>query len=405
MKKLRALGNTVLVIEHDLEMLKAADYIVDFGPGAGRNGGEVVGFGTPESIMNTPNSLTGKYLSGDWLVSKPRAERKGNNHFLKIEGATLNNLKNINVSIPLGMFVSVTGVSGSGKSTLVFDILNVGVTAYFNSNEKEGILGYRHMSGLENINNIIRIDQSPIGRTPRSNAATYTDVFKNIRNFYELISRQSGQNIKAKYFSFNVSGGRCEKCQGAGVISVPMYFSPDVEIVCPNCKAQRFQNKILEIKYKGYSIADVLEMSIEEACNIFSDIPEIYKTLEVLKEVGLGYLSLGQPATTVSGGEAQRIKLAKELSKRRKGHILYLLDEPTTGLHPHDTKKIITLLNKLVNQGNSLIVIEHNIDVILASDWVIDFGLEGGQSGGEIVALGTPKDISLSTKSETGKNT
>ena len=341
MQKLRDLGNTVLVIEHDLEMLKAADYIVDFGPGAGLNGGEIVAFGTPKTIMNIPNSLTGKYLSGKELVSKASGVRKGNNKFLKIEGATLNNLKNINVSIPLGMFVSVTGVSGSGKSTLVFDILNVGATEYFNSNIKKELLGYKHMSGFENINNIIRIDQSPIGRTPRSNAATYTEVFKDIRNFCELMSRNSGQNIKAKDFSFNVPGGRCEKCQGAGAISVPMHFLPDVEIICPQCKGRRFQNKILKIKYQGHSIADILKMTIAEACSVFADIPQIYKPLEVLKEVGLGYLILGQPATTVSGGEAQRIKLAKELSKTRKGRILYLLDELTTGLHPHDTKKLL----------------------------------------------------------------
>lgn len=400
--KLRDLGNTILVIEHDTEVMRAADYIIDMGPFAGKNGGEVVAAGKPEEIVNVSRSLTAKCIYKDDSSMVTAEKRKGNGKFIEIINACEHNLKHVNVKLPLGKFISVTGVSGSGKSTLMFDIFDLAVRQYFHqSGEVPG--KHEKISGLENINSIITIDQSAIGRTTRSNAATYTDVFTNIRNFYANLAPTVTNKMEAKYFSFNVPGGRCEKCQGAGVLSIPMHFLPDVQVKCPSCHGKRFKKKILEVKYQGYNISDVLDMSIDEACEVFENETAISEKLKLMKEVGLGYLRLGQPATTLSGGEAQRIKLAKELTKKGNGHILYLLDEPTTGLHPSDIEKLIIVLQKLVDQGNTVIVIEHNVQVIASSDYVIDFGPEGGDAGGELIACGTPMDLTKMEKSKTGK--
>ena len=400
LKKLRDLGNTVLVIEHDVEVMKAADYIIDFGPGAGKNGGEIVTAGSPEEVAACRASLTGAYISGVDKVHIPPERRAGNGKQISIYGAHKHNLKNIDVNLPLGMLVSLTGVSGSGKSTLLFDILGNEADAYFNLSKTRA--DDFKIEGLDNISNVITIDQSAIGRSSRSNAATYTDVFTYIRDLYASLEEAKSRNLQPGHFSFNVPGGRCEKCEGNGELTIAMHFLPDVQVKCPVCHGQRFQKNILAVKYKGFSIADVLNMTVSEALDVFSGYSPITDRLSVLQQVGLGYLGLGQSASTLSGGEAQRVKLAKELGKRTNGHTLYLLDEPTTGLHPHDVQKLISLFEQLVEQGNTVITVEHNLDVIAMSDWVIDFGPEGGNAGGKIIAQGTPEVVAKSPCSQTG---
>jgi excinuclease ABC subunit A len=402
LSRLRELGNTVLVIEHDLDMMKAADYIIDIGPGAGKNGGRVVAVGTPKEVSKCEDSLTGVHLAGKAHVLIRKHVQRGNDHALTVKGACAHNLKHINVSIPLGKLVVITGVSGAGKSSLLFDVLDTSVRHFLDSG-KAGKGDFESVSGLEHIDNIVTIDQSPIGRTVRSNAATYTDAFTPIRNLFAGLPESERAKLKANHFSFNVPGGRCEKCQGAGVLSVSMYFLPEVQVRCPACNGRRFKKEVLSVKYKNKDISDILNLTIREAIPLFAKIDAINDRLSLMAEVGLEYLQLGQPANTLSGGEAQRIKLAKELSKRGKGHILYLLDEPTTGLHPHDVGKLLTLLMRLVDSGNTVIIVEHNIDVIKAADWIIDMGPEGGDEGGEIVAEGSPNEIVRVKASYTGK--
>jgi excinuclease ABC subunit A len=401
LKQLRDMGNTVLVIEHDVEIMKAADCIIDIGPGAGRDGGCLVAIGTPAEVAVCDQSLTGRYLSGTENISIPENRRKPGRTVLSVEGAKEHNLKNLNVEIPLGLLVSFTGVSGSGKSTLLFDILDKAAGQRYNG---AGEMPGQHdlIQGWDHIDKVIPVDQTPIGRIPRSNAATYTDTFTAIRSVYAELPEAKKHKLQPRDFSFNVPGGRCEKCQGAGVLSVKMHFLPEVQVVCPVCKGARFKHEVINIKYEGYSISDVLNMSIQEAAELFRLVRPVGDKLDLLNEVGLGYLKLGQPATTLSGGEAQRIKLSKELSKKSKGHTLYLLDEPTAGLHPQDVKKLISVLQRLVDAGNSVVVIEHNLEVIKTSDWVIDFGPEGGINGGEIMAFGTPEQVAASAKSHTG---
>ncbi|WP_207725784.1 ATP-binding cassette domain-containing protein [Clostridium sp. DJ247] len=397
LKKLRNMGNTILVVEHDPEFIEAADYVIDMGPEAGKNGGNVIAAGTPEQIRNIPESVTGKYLFTSTLKT-PCNLRSGNGKSIRIMNASKYNLKNVDVEIPLGKLVALTGVSGSGKSTLLFDVLYQYVESDFqNLSDCEGI------TGLNDFKEVLVIDQAPIGRSSRSNAATYADIFSLIRTLFAGLPKAKQNGIKAKDFSFNVAGGRCEKCEGAGVINVPMHFMPDIQVICPVCHGQRFQQHVLDVKYRGHSISDVLDMGINEAHSLFSDCNQVADRLSVLKQVGLGYLTLGQPASTLSGGEAQRIKLAKELGKASTGHTLYLLDEPTTGLHPQDVQKLIFLLNRMVDQGHSVIVIEHNMDFIQSSDWIIDFGPEGGTSGGQIIGAGTPEQIMSLQTSFTGR--
>lgn len=401
LRKLRDLGNTVLVIEHDVEMMLAADWIIDFGPGAGNHGGEVVAAGAPEEIALALGSVTAKYLSQPGTTVKQQC-RAGIGKSLSVLGATEHNLKNIDVEIPLGKLVALTGVSGSGKSTLLFDIIGRKAEMIFHTSQ---LLpgASRRVLGLEYVSNVITIDQSPIGRNGRSNAATYTDVLTEIRSVYSALPETRKRGLSAKHFSFNVDGGRCEKCEGAGKILISMHFMPDVEVTCPACKGKRFKKEVLAVTYHGYSISDVLNLTVEEATELFKNEPSIYNRLSILERIGLGYLTLGQPATTLSGGEAQRIKLAKELGKKNTGHTLYLLDEPTTGLHPQNVVQLMKVLDKLVDQGNSVVVVEHNLDVIRASDWIVDFGPEGGVTGGEIIAFGTPAAIMDIPISQTGQ--
>ncbi|MFZ5351886.1 MAG: excinuclease ABC subunit UvrA [Bacillota bacterium] len=400
LKKLRNMGNTVLVIEHDTDMMLEADWIIDMGPGAGRAGGRIVAAGTPEELMHNTESITGRHLNKHTFENcSNRSCFSGS--FIEIKGAKEHNLKNIDVSIPIGSLIAVTGVSGSGKSTLVFDILDKAVSQRLNSSRNTP---GKHESiwGLEKIDRIATVDQTPIGRIPRSNAATYTDIFTPIRSLFSGLSEAKSAGLTARDFSFNVPGGRCDRCEGAGVLTIGMHFLPDVEVTCPVCKGKRFKRQILAVKYKNMNISDVLEMSIDEALELFSDRKEIAARLKVLADVGMGYLKLGQPATTLSGGEAQRVKLAKELGRNGKGHALYLLDEPTTGLHPEDVRKLITLLRKLVEAGNSVCVVEHNLELIHSSDWIIDLGPEGGEKGGMIIAQGTPEDVMKIKDSYTG---
>ncbi|GAB6066135.1 excinuclease ABC subunit UvrA [Aquifex pyrophilus] len=402
LKGLRDLGNTVIVVEHDPETIESADYVIELGPGAGKNGGYIVAKGSVEEIKNNPNSLTGAYLSGRKEIPIPEERKKPGDKFIRIVGAREHNLKNITVEIPLGLFVCITGVSGSGKSTLIYDILYKYAKNYFyGTHEQVGKV--ERIEGLEYIDRVINVDQSPIGRTPRSNPATYTKVFDLIRNLFAQTPEARARGYKPGRFSFNVKGGRCEACQGEGVIKVEMHFLPPVYVTCEVCKGKRYNRETLEVKYKGKSIADVLEMTVDEAYEFFENHPPIRRRLQVLKDVGLGYLKLGQPAPTLSGGEAQRIKLARELSKKDTGRTLYLLDEPTTGLHMDDINKLIKVLRRLVEKGNTVVVIEHNLDVIKCADWVIDLGPEGGERGGEVVAVGTPEDIANNPKSHTGK--
>ncbi|NPB05990.1 MAG: excinuclease ABC subunit UvrA [Aquificae bacterium] len=402
LKGLRDLGNTVLVVEHDPETIEQADWVIELGPGAGKHGGRLVAEGTVEEIKRNPRSLTGAYLSGRKEIPVPPERRKPTDKRIKIVGARQHNLKNLTVEIPLGLFVCVTGVSGSGKSTLLYDVLYRYAKNYF-TGSREPVGEVDRIEGLEHVDRVINVDQSPIGRTPRSNPATYTKVFDLIRNLFAQTPEARARGYKPGRFSFNVKGGRCEACQGEGVIKVEMHFLPPVYVTCEVCKGKRYNRETLEITYKGKNIADVLEMTVEEALEFFENVPSIRRKLEVLKEVGLGYLTLGQPAPTLSGGEAQRIKLARELSKRDTGRTLYLLDEPTTGLHADDVRKLVAVLRKLVERGNTVVVIEHNLDVIKCADWVIDLGPEGGEKGGELVAQGTPEEVALNPRSHTGR--
>ncbi len=402
LRRLRDLGNTVLVIEHDLEMLRAADHVVDIGPGAGRDGGRLVEAGPPERIAACAASLTGGHLSGRLTVPVPAHRRKGNGRRLVIRGARENNLKNITVELPLGTLIAVTGVSGSGKSSLMLDVLDRAACNRL-SGGKEAEGAYEAIEGWEHLDGVLTIDQAAIGRTPRSNAATYTDAFTPIRVAFAGTEGARKTGLSARDFSFNVPGGRCERCQGAGVLSVEMHFLPDVQVRCPACRGRRFTRKALSATFKGYDIAAVLDMTVEEALPVFRDVPEAASRLAVLSDVGLGYLTLGQPATTLSGGEAQRIKLAKELGRRASGGTLYLLDEPTTGLHPADTARLLGVLQRLVDAGNTVTVIEHNLDVIKCADWVIDLGPEGGEAGGRLVAQGTPERVAGIQASLTGR--
>ena len=403
LKHLRDLKNTVLVVEHDEDTMWASDYIIDIGPGAGVNGGRLVAAGTPEEVAKNPDSITGKYLSGEMTIPVPKKRRKVRaGHELVVVGARENNLKNIDAHFPLGVMTVVSGVSGSGKSTLVNTILANELLARLH--RAQTVSGtHERIDGIEKINKVIVIDQSPIGRTPRSNPATYTGVFNQIRELFASQPEAEVRGYKAGRFSFNVKGGRCEHCQGDGVNKIEMHFLPDVYVTCPACHGKRYNHEALEIKYKGKDISEVLDMTIDEAVEFFKNIPSIAPKLRTIQEVGLGYIRLGQPATTFSGGEAQRIKLATELSRRSTGKTLYILDEPTTGLHTDDVKRLLTILNKLVDGGNSMIIIEHNLHVIKSADWVIDMGPEGGLKGGEICAEGTPEDLAKSAKTPTGE--
>lgn len=402
LKRLRDLGNTLIVVEHDEETMYAADYIVDIGPGAGVHGGEVVCAGDIDEIKACKNSITGQYLSGKKIIPIPKKRRKGNGKFLKIKGAAANNLKKVDIDIPLGTFTCVTGVSGSGKSSLVNEVIYKSLSAKLTrSNIRPGESA--SISGISNLDKVIDIDQSPIGRTPRSNPATYTGVFTDIRDLYSQTNDAKMKGYAPGRFSFNVKGGRCEACEGDGILKIEMHFLPDIFVPCEVCKGKRYNRETLEIKYKGKSIHDVLEMTVEEALEFFSSIPRIARKLQTLYDVGLGYIKVGQSATTLSGGEAQRVKLATELSKRSTGKTIYILDEPTTGLHTADVHKLIEVLEKLVDGGNTIVVIEHNLDVIKTADYILDLGPEGGDQGGYLVAKGTPEQVAKSKKSYTGQ--
>lgn len=406
LRRLRDLGNTVLVVEHDLELIKAADHLVDIGPGAGKHGGQIVAAGTPDEVSKNKDSLTGAFIAKTMSVPIPE-HRRSNWQFdpqkaLTIRGARQFNLKNLTVKIPLGLLVAVTGVSGSGKSSLIFNILDRAAHQRLNGatdmpGEHDSITGWEH------IDKVITIDQQHIGRIPRSNAATYSDTFTPIREAFAATPEAKQNKVTARHFSFNVPGGRCERCEGAGTLTVKMHFLPEVEVRCPACRGRRFKRETLAVKYRGYDISQVLNMTVEEALALFADVPAAASRLKVMSDVGLGYLQLGQPATTLSGGEAQRVKLAKELGRRAKGRTLYLLDEPTTGLHLADTARLLLLLQRLVDAGNSVVVVEHNLDLVKVADWVIDLGPEGGEAGGQLLAEGTPEDVAKVKESYTGQ--
>lgn len=402
LKNLRDLGNTLVVVEHDEDTIREADYIVDIGPGAGEHGGEVVAAGTLEDIMNTEKSITGQYIKGVRTISVPEERRKGEGKYISIKGAKENNLKNVSAKFPIGLFTCVTGVSGSGKSTLVNGILYKGIHKKLN-NSKDNPGKHKEITGIENVDKVINIDQSPIGRTPRSNPATYTGVFDIIREVFSNTKEAKMRGYKPGRFSFNVKGGRCEACSGDGIIKIEMQFLSDVYVPCEICKGKRYNRETLEVKYKGKNISDVLNMTVEEALNFFENIPRIKNKLQTLMDVGLSYIRLGQSSTQLSGGEAQRIKLAYELSKRSTGKTLYILDEPTTGLHMEDVNKLISILQRLTNSGNTVVVIEHNLDVIKNADYLIDLGPEGGEKGGTIIAEGPPEKISRASNSYTGQ--
>ncbi len=403
LRRLRDLGNTVLVIEHDLDMISAADYVVDFGPGAGKHGGQVVAAGTPAEVAERPGSVTGDYLSGRASIPVPPARRIANGKSITIRGARQHNLQNLTIRLPLGLLVAVTGVSGSGKSSLVFDILDRALRQkLYGSGQVPG--EHDVIEGCEYLEKIITIDQEHIGRIPRSNAATYTDTFTPIREAFAATPEARRRGFTARHFSFNVPGGRCERCEGAGVLTVAMHFLPDVEVRCPACHGRRFKRETLAVQYRGCDISQVLDLTIEEALSLFKDIPAALSRLQLMCDVGLGYLQLGQPATTLSGGEAQRIKLAKELGRRATGRTLYLLDEPTTGLHLADTARLLGVLQRLVDGGNTVVVVEHNLEVVKAADWVIDLGPEGGAAGGKLVAEGTPEQVARVRGSYTGES-
>ena len=403
LKKLRDLGNTLIVVEHDEDTMYAADQIIDIGPGAGTHGGNVMAQGTAEEVKQVEGSITGQYLSGRKKIEVPKKRRKPvKSKVIEVQGATENNLKNISVKFPLGVFNCVTGVSGSGKSTLVNEVLYKTIAKELNgANEKPGKC--KGVKGLQNIDKIINIDQSPIGRTPRSNPATYTGVFDIIRDIFAATEEAKMRGYAKGRFSFNVQGGRCESCNGDGVHKIEMHFLPDIYVPCEVCKGKRYNRETLEVRYKGKSIADVLDMTVEEALKFFENIPKIKQKIQTLYDVGLGYIKLGQPSTTLSGGEAQRVKLATELSKRATGKTLYILDEPTTGLHIADVHKLVDILQRLVDTGNTIIVIEHNLDLIKTCDHIIDLGPEGGENGGEVVAVGSPEQICKNERSYTGK--
>ena len=402
MKDLRDLGNTLLVVEHDEDTMRAADYIIDVGPGAGVHGGEIVAAGTPEEVMNTPGSITGDYLSGRRKIPVPKERRTGNGKHLKVVGAAENNLRNIDVDFPLGTFICVTGVSGSGKSSLVNEILYKKLGADLNR-VKVRPGRHDHIEGKEFLDKVIDIDQSPIGRTPRSNPATYTGLFNDIRELFASTQDAKARGYGPGRFSFNTRGGRCEACQGDGLLKIEMHFLPDIYVPCEVCKGKRYNRETLEVHYKGKNIYEVLEMTVDEALPFFENLPRIYNRLKTLEEVGLGYVKLGQASTTLSGGEAQRVKLATELSKRSTGKTIYILDEPTTGLHSYDVQRLIDVLQKLVEAGNTVVVIEHNLDVIKTADYIIDLGPEGGDGGGTIVCTGTPEEVAQCERSYTGQ--
>jgi excinuclease ABC subunit A len=405
LRALRDLGNTVLVIEHDMHMVAAADWVVDFGPGGGRFGGQIVAEGAPGAVAQTPASLTGKYLAGTARILVPASRRPAEGgKGLTIRGAREHNLKDITAYFPQRTLTAVTGVSGSGKSSLMFDILDRAARRRFRAAGAADQPGaHEGIDGWEHFDKIITIDQNPIGRSTRSNAATYTDAFTAIREVFAAQPAACQRGLTAQRFSFNVPGGRCDRCEGAGVLSVEMHFLPDVQVRCPACHGRRFKREVLAVKYKGYDIAQVLDLTIEEALSLFAEVPAAKARLELMVETGMGYLQLGQPASTFSGGEAQRVKLAKELARRSTGRTLYLLDEPTTGLHPADTAHLVLLLQRLVDAGNTVIVVEHNLDVVKCADWVIDLGPEGGEAGGQIIAEGTPETVAACPESITGQ--
>jgi excinuclease ABC subunit A len=399
---MRDIGNTLIVVEHDEDTMMAADYLIDVGPGAGIRGGEIVAAGTPEQVMKNKKSLTGQYLSGKKFIPLPTERRKPDGRFIKIKGASENNLKNVSVDIPLGVFTAVTGVSGSGKSTLVNEILYKSLAQKLNrSKVKPG--ANKSIEGIEELEKVIDIDQSPIGRTPRSNPATYTGVFDDIRDLYAATNEAKVRGYKKGRFSFNVKGGRCEACRGDGIIKIEMHFLPDVYVPCEVCHGKRYNRETLEVQYKGKNIAEVLKMTVEDGLAFFENHPKISRKLQTIVDVGLGYMELGQPATTLSGGEAQRVKLASELHKRSNGKSFYILDEPTTGLHVDDIARLLIVLQRLVENGDSVLVIEHNLDVIKTADYMIDLGPEGGDKGGTIVGVGTPEKIAATKGSYTGK--
>jgi excinuclease ABC subunit A len=402
LKRLRDLGNTILVVEHDEETIRAADFVIDLGPGAGIHGGEVVFSGTPEELLKAPHSLTGQYLSGRLQIPMPRSRRRAQGKYLTLLGASENNLKDLTVKIPLGLFTCVTGVSGSGKSTLVLDTLYRALAQkIYHAKEKPGKL--REIQGLGEIDKVIEIDQSPIGRTPRSNPATYTGVFTHIRELFAQLPESRARGYKEGRYSFNVKGGRCEACGGDGIIKIEMHFLPDIYVTCDVCRGKRYNRETLEVQYKATNIWDVLDMTVDQAFKFFEPIPRIRGKLQTLKDVGMGYIKLGQQATTLSGGEAQRVKLSRELSKRATGRTVYILDEPTTGLHFDDIRKLLQVLNSLVDAGNTVIVIEHNLEVIKTADHLIDLGPEGGEAGGEILAEGPPEEVLKNPRSYTGQ--
>ncbi len=400
--RLRDLGNTLIVVEHDEETIRTADHIVDIGPGAGEHGGEIVVEGSLKKVMAAKDSITGQYLSGKRSIAVPGVRRPGNGNVIEVLGAAENNLQGVDVAFPLGVFTAITGVSGSGKSSLVQTILSRGLhQAIYGSRVAPG--RHKQITGVEHIDKVINIDQSPIGRTPRSNPATYTKLFDQIRSLFSSTNEAKARGYKPGRFSFNVSGGRCETCKGDGTIKIEMHFLPDVYVPCETCKGRRYNRETLEVQWKGRSIADVLEMPVEEALSFFEHQPKIARILQTLFDVGLGYVRLGQPAPTLSGGEAQRVKLASELGKRSTGRTFYILDEPTTGLHFEDIRKLLGVLQRLVDSGNTVVVIEHNLDVIKSVDWVVDLGPAGGTGGGKVVAKGTPEEISNVAESFTGQ--
>ena len=401
LESLRDIGNSVIVVEHDKDMIERADYVIDIGPKAGRFGGQIISKGTPKELLKE-NTITAQYMSGKMQIEVPKTRREGNGKFIKLSGATGNNLKNVSVEIPLGKLVCVTGVSGSGKSTLINETLYPILNAHFFNAVKKP-QPYKKIEGLEHIDKVIDIDQSPIGRTPRSNPATYTDVFSEIRTLFTQVPEAMIRGYKPGRFSFNVKGGRCETCEGSGVRTIEMSFLPDVYVECETCMGKRFNRETLEIRYKGKSISDVLNMTVDEAVDFFENIPKIYRKVKTIQDVGLGYITLGQQSTTLSGGEAQRIKLATELSKKDTGNTFYILDEPTTGLHFEDIRVLMDVINKLVDKGNTVLIIEHNLDVVKLSDYIIDIGYEGGKGGGEVVAKGTPEEIVKNKKSYTAQ--
>ena len=402
LRRLRDLGNTVIVVEHDEDAIRTADHVLDIGPGAGIHGGRIVAQGSVQDLIAEPVSYTGKYLSGELMVPIPERRARNPARVLKVVNARGNNLKNITAEIPLGLLACVTGVSGGGKSTLLVDTLYKAIARKLNG-ASEAPAPHDRIEGMEHLDKVIDIDQSPIGRTPRSNPATYTGAFTPIREWFAGLPEAKARGYEPGRFSFNVKGGRCEACQGDGVIKIEMHFLPDVYVTCDVCKGKRYNRETLEVTFKSKSIADILDMTVDEAAQFFMVVPRVRNVLELLQRVGLGYIHVGQQATTLSGGEAQRVKLAKELSKRATGRTLYILDEPTTGLHFHDVAKLLDVLHELVEQGNTVVVIEHNLEVIKTADWIIDLGPEGGDGGGEIVAAGTPEDIAAARRSYTGQ--